>query len=436
MSDLPTPNKLRKLQRKFYTKANQEPDFRFYALIDKVYRSDVLRHAWQRVRANGGSPGVDGVSIEEIEEKGVEEWLEEIEQKLREETYQADPVLRVEIPKTGGGKRPLGIPTVEDRVVQMAVKLVIEPIFEADLEEEAFGYRPERGAKDAIEQVHQELLDGRRDVVDADLSSYFDTIPHDQLMESVRRRISDGRILKLIKMWLKAPIVDQDDDGRRRTHPNPGQGTPQGGVVSPLLANIYINRFLKFWTQQGLDRQLDSRIINYADDFVIVTRDSAQEALQMTRSVMEAMGLTLNEQKTQLVDVDRETLEFLGYAFKWDWWEGNGNHYLSAQPSKTRIQRLKQKVKEWFRETMVWPWRLVTHKLTEKLRGWVNYFSYGSVGKAYREVDNYVYHRAVATLAKRHGHSTRGQHRWTHRKLYSDKGGLWRLRELKRQCQT
>lgn len=427
---LRTPGKLRKLQRKLYTKANQEPEFRFYSLIDKVCWRQTLRHAWRLVRENGGSPGVDGVSIERIEEMGVEEWLEEIEQELDDGTYRAEPVLRVKIPKPTGGHRNLGIPTVKDRVVQTATKLVIEPIFEADLEEEAYGYRPERSAKDAIEQVHRELMAGRCEVVDADLSSYFDTIPHDQLMKSVRRRISDGRILELIKMWLEAPIVEEDDEGGQRSHPNPGQGTPQGGVISPLLANVYINRFLKFWKHQKLDQRLDSKIVNYADDFVILTRGHAEEALEVTRKAIEAMGLKLNEQKTCLTNVNREPLEFLGYAFGWDYYKPTGRRYLSARPAPSRVSRLKQKVKAWFKRNIHSRWEFVTHRLNQMLRGWANYFSYGSITKAYRKMDKYVYERAVATLVRKHGCEGRGKGRWSNGVLYSQ-GGLKRLHDLK-----
>ena len=427
---LQTPEKLRTLQRKLYTKANQEPDFRFYSLIDKVYSRQILRHAWLLVRKNAGSPGVDGISIAQIEERGCEEWLEKIEQELGDGTYTASAVLRVTIPKPDGGQRPLGIPTVKDRVVQTATKLVIEPIFEADLADEAHGYRPNRSAKGAIEEVHQELLEGRTDVVDADLSSYFDTIPHDQLMKSVRRRISDGRILELIKMWLEAPIVEEDDDGTRRGCSNPGQGTPQGGVVSPLLANIYINRFLKFWSNQQLNQKLDSRIVNYADDFVILTRGRAEEALKVTRRVINAMGLELNKQKTALRDVNQETLEFLGYAFGWDYYKPNGRRYLSARPAKSRVARIKKKVKAWLSRAVHWPWELVIDKLNQVLRGWTNYFCYGSVTKAYRDIDRYVYNRALATLVRKHGREGRGKGRWSGEVLYSQKG-LSRLKDLK-----
>ena len=337
---LQTPPKLRKLQRKLYKKAKDEPEFRFYALYDKIYREDVLYHAWKLVRANGGAPGVDGVELEEIEQRGATIWLEQLREELRAGEYEASPVRRVRIPKPGGGQRPLGIPTVKDRVVQMATKLVIEPIFEQDFEDNAYGYRPNRSALDAVKEVHEALEEGRTDVVDADLSSYFDTIPHNEVMKSVARRISDGSVLSLIKMWLKAPIIEEDEDGTKRTKPAGDHGTPQGGVVSPLMANLYMNRFLKFWRLQKLDERLDARVVNYAADLVILTRGYAEQAYQVTKRVMDKMGLTLNEKKTQIVDADEETFGFLGYEFGWEYFRKTGHTYIAAQPSKTSVSRL------------------------------------------------------------------------------------------------
>jgi RNA-directed DNA polymerase len=292
---LETPEKIRNLQRKLYLKAKTEPDFRFYLLYDKVWRPDILEHAYRLARANGGAPGVDGVTFAAIESAGREEWLSEIGKALRDRTYRPDPVRRVMIPKPHGGERGLGIPTIRDRVVQTAAKLVIEPIFEADLEPNAYGYRPRRSAGDAVEAVHDLLRRGYTDVVDADLSKYFDTIPHDQLMRSVARRIVDKDILKLIKMWLKAPVEETDKNGRKRMTggKHSKQGTPQGGVISPLLANLYMNRFLKHWrlTEQG--RKLRAHVIAYADDFVILSRGHAAQAKAWAGAVMTRLGLSL-----------------------------------------------------------------------------------------------------------------------------------------------
>src|SRR3974377_1408426 len=265
---LETPEKIRSLQKKLYLKAKAEPDFRFYLLYDKVWREDILEHAYKVARANAGAPGVCGVSFPDIDLARVGEWLSGIRKSLRERTYRPQAVRRVMIPKPNGGERPLGIPTIRDRVVQTAAKLVIEPIFEADLEPNAYGYRPRRSAGDAVKAVHGLLQRGYTDVVDADLSKYFDTIPHDQLMRSVSRRIVDKDILKLIKMWLKAPVEETDKDGRKRLTggKRSKQGTPQGGVISPLLANIYMNRFLKYWRLHGIGQRLRAHVVVYADD--------------------------------------------------------------------------------------------------------------------------------------------------------------------------
>ena len=290
---LQTPEKIRTLQRKLYCKAKQEPNYRFYLLYDKIHREDILAHAYREAKANKGAPGVDGQTFEQIESEGREEWLRGLREELRNKTYRPQPVRRMMIPKPGGGERPLGIPTIRDRVVQTAAKLVLEPIFEADLEPQAYGYRPKRSAQDAIRKVHRLLCQGYTDVVDADLSKYFDTIPHSELMQCVARRIVDRKVLRLIKRWLKAPVEERDQDGKR--HMRGGKktrcGTPQGGVVSPLLANLYLNRYLKHWRQQGKGNALRAEIVTYADDFVILSRGHAAEALSWTRGVMERIGL-------------------------------------------------------------------------------------------------------------------------------------------------
>ena len=426
---LQTPPKLRNLQRKLYKKAKDEPEFRFYALYDKIYREDILYHAWKLVRANGGAPGVDGIRLEEIEERGATIWLEDIQEELRAGEYKASPVRRVRIPKPGGGQRPLGIPTVKDRVVQMATKLVIEPIFEQDFEDNAYGYRPKRSALDAVKEVHKALNEGRTDVVDADLSSYFDTIPHDKVIKSVARRISDGSVLELIKMWLKAPIIEEDEDGTKRTEPAGRQGTPQGGVISPLLANLYMNRFLKFWRLQKLDERLDAQVVNYADDFVILTRGNAQKAYQVTKWVMDKMGLTLNEEKTQIVNADEETFRFLGYEFGWEYFRKTGHTYIAAQPSKTSVSRMKRKLRRWLKRANLLPWEVIVTKLNQMLEGWANYFSYGTRTLAYRVIDNYVYEATAKFLANRHKTTRSRSRRWTDGKIFGQLG-VTRLRNL------
>jgi RNA-directed DNA polymerase len=311
---LETPIKLRMLRRKLYQKAKAEPNYRFYLLYDKMWREDILLHAYELVRANKGAPGVDGQGFEQIESEGLEKWLGGIRNELHAKTYQPQAVRRVMIPKPGGGERPLGIPTIRDRVVQTAAKLLLEPIFEADFDPNAYGYRPKRSAQDAIQKVDQLLRAGYTDVVDADLSKYFDTIPHSELMQCVARRIVDRDMLRLIKMWLKVPVEERDEDGQPRVSGGKKStcGTPQGGVISPLLANLYLNRFLKYWRITGRSEAFQAQVVNYADDFVILSRGRAAEALNWTRSVMARIGLTLNEAKTSIKQARQERFDFWG----------------------------------------------------------------------------------------------------------------------------
>src|SRR5450756_886710 len=314
---LATPEKIRTLQRKLYRKAKAEPAFRFYLLYDKIYRADILRHAYALARANAGAPGTDGMTFAAVEASGLERWLAGLREELVSKTYRPDPVRRVSIPKPDGGERPLGIPTIRDRVVQTAAKLVLEPIFEADFEDNAYGYRPARGAVDAVKEVNRHICRGYTDVVDADLSKYFDSIPHCDLIKSVARRIVDRHVLRLIKLWLKAPIEEKDGNGKRRMSGGKGSthGTPQGGVASPLLANVYMNRFLKHWRLTGCGAAFRAHVVAYADDFVILSRGHAAEALAWTKAVMTKLGLTLNETKTSVKTARTERFDYLGYTF-------------------------------------------------------------------------------------------------------------------------
>src|ERR1019366_2940937 len=296
---LTTPSKIRELQIKLYRKAKNEPEYRFYQLYDKVYREDILDHAYELARANHGAPGVDGESFEDIESRGLGEWKNGLREELRNKTYQPQPVRRVMIPKPGGGERPLGIPTIRGRVVQTAAKLVLGPIFEVDFDPNAYGYRRRGSVQYVIRKVHELLREGYTDVVDADLSKYFDTIPHRELLQCVARRIVDRDMLHLIKMWLKVPVEERDENGKPRVSGGKKSmcGTPQGGVISPLLANLYMNRFLKYWRITGRGELFQAQIVNYADDFVILSRRKAAGALDWTRGVMSRIGLTLNEAK-------------------------------------------------------------------------------------------------------------------------------------------
>jgi RNA-directed DNA polymerase len=424
--NLKTPENIRSLQKKLYLKAKTEPDFRFYLLYDKVWRDDILEHAYEMARANDGAPGVDGVTFAAIESADVDEWLTRLGKELRDRTYRPDPVRRVMIPKPNGGERPLGIPTIRDRVVQTAVKLVIEPIFEADLEPNAYGYRPGRSAGDAVEAVHGLLRDGYTDVVDADLTKYFDTIPHDQLMRSVARRIVDKDILRLIKMWLKAPVEETDKDGRKRLTGGKRHkwGTPQGGVISPLLANLYMNRFLKFWrlTEQG--HKLKADVIAYADDFVILSRGYAEEARAWAREVMARLGLSLNETKTCVRNAHKERFDFLGYSFGPHYSPRTGRRYLGASPSKKSVARLKPRISAILQRGNKDPWPDVCVKLNRLLKGWSGYFDYGTCTPAYRAIDNHVMKRVQRFLVNRHRVPSRGTARYSRETVFCALGLL------------
>ena len=401
---LKTPESVRQLQRKLYVAAKQEPKRRFHQLYDKVYRADILTHAYALAKFNGGAAGVDGVTFEHIETEGLEKWLKGLGKELHEKTYKPSPVRRVMIPKVGGGERPLGIPTIRDRVAQTAAKLVLEPIFEADFEASAYAYRPRRRAEDAVREVHRLLCQGYTDVVDADLSKYFDTIPHHELMESVARRIVDRQMLKLIKEWLKVPVEERDERGNRRMTGGKGSkmGTPQGGVLSPLLANIYMHRFLTAWRKGGKGAEYHAHIVNYADDFVILSRDRAAQALRWTRRAIGAIKLTLNESKTCIRNARQERFNFLGYSFGPERYRKDGHWYLAAQPSNKAIQQAKERVAALLGPGNQDPWEEVVARLNRVLRGWANYFRYGTRLRAYRAIDNYVYHRAADFLRRRH----------------------------------
>jgi group II intron reverse transcriptase/maturase len=340
---LTTPVSIQKLQTALHEKAKGSPDFRFYALYDKVYREDVLAFAYACCKANGGAAGVDDQRFEDIKEYGVKRWLDELAQELKSRTYQPQPVRRVFIPKPDGKQRPLGIPAIRDRVAETAAVLVLEPIFEADLQPEQYAYRPDRSALDAVRQVHKLLNIGHKEVVDADLSGYFDNIPHSELMKSVARRIVDGAMLHLIKMWLEVPVEETDERGnthRSTRNRDEGRGTPQGSPISPLLSNLYMRRFVLGWKKLGHEKRLQAFIANYADDLVICCRGRADQARAVMQDMMSKLKLTVNEAKTQVCRLPEEKFDFLGYTFGRCYSPDTGRSYIGTVPSKTRIIRI------------------------------------------------------------------------------------------------
>jgi RNA-directed DNA polymerase len=424
---LPTPaDKVAKLQTSLQTKAKAEPTFRFYALWDKIYREDVLQEAYRRCRLNGGASGVDRETFEQIEDRGRERWLGTLQQELRNKQYTPQPLLRVWIPKSNGGKRPLGIPSIRDRVVQMAVVLIIGPIFEADLLPQQYGFRPGVDAKMAVRRIFWHLTQhGRREVVDADLRDYFTSIPHTPLMRSLCRRIADGHVLHLIKNWLTVPVVEyvggrpvRTTDARRNK-----RGTPQGSPISPLLANCYFRRFLLAWQQHGHQEQLDAYVVNYADDFVICCkRGNALTAMTRMTALMTRLGLTVNEAKTRIACLPEESFNFLGYTFG-RFYNKEGQPYLGTRPSRKAIKSLLARIHERTSSQRYGDAPVeVVSDINRQLRGWCGYFDQGPVMKVYGLIRRYTERRVRRWLVKRRGGRGTGYRQFPDEYLYQNLG--------------
>lgn len=404
--NLATPLSVQKLQKALHDKAKGSPSFRFYALYDKVYRKDVLAHAYQCCKANGGAAGVDGQTFEDIEGYGAERWLDELAQELKSRTYRPDPVRRVYIPKPDGKQRPLGVPTIRDRTVETAAVVVLEPIFEADLQPEQYAYRRDRSALDAVRHVHKLINTGHGEIVDADLSGYFDSIPHAELLQSVARRVVDGAMLHLIKMWLEAPVEETDEHGRKHRstrNRDDGRGTPQGAPISPLLSNLYMRRFVLGWKRLGHEKRLRAYIINYADDLVICCRGSAEEALATMRGIMGKLKLTVNETKTRVCKLPEEKFDFLGYTFGRCYSPQTGRAYWGTVPSKKRVRRICEAISsETGRNKTLLDQGTVVGTLNRMMMGWANYFCLGPVSKAYRAVERHARKRLRQWLCAKH----------------------------------
>lgn len=414
-NNLPTIDKVQELQRKLYLKAKSEANFRFYALYDKIYRMDVLERAWEKVRANHGAPGIDNKSIEDIEKTGVDEFLKKIQEELRAEEYRPQPARRVYIPKPDGRKRPLSIPIIKDRVVQMALKIVIEPIFEAGFEDNSYGFRPKRSTQQAVLEIRKYLNYGLTKVIDADLEDCFGSIPHQELLDMIAKRIVDGKVLHLIKLILKVGVMEEGQIRKDET------GTPQGGVISPLLANIYLDQMDKGW--KSLNK--NARLIRYADDLVIMTKYNAEKIFSKLQTLTIALKLKLNTKKTRIVNAEEESFDFLGYSFRKALNPTKEKRVTYFYPSQKAEKKIKEKVRRIVNPARPIKVEQVTRELNPVIRGWVNYYKIANSSKKFGKIKLYVANKVRKFMRRRRNKSGYGYKEYPDEYLYN-KLGLYR----------
>jgi len=423
---LEPPSSVQKLQTALQAKAKAAPGYRFYLLYDKLYRKDVLAYAYRCCKANKGAAGVDAQDFADIEAYGEDRWLGELAQSLQKKTYQPKAVKRIWIPKADGKRRPLGIPGIADRTVMTAATVVLSAIFEPDMPTEQHGYRPSLSAHTAVKAVHRLINTGHPHVIEADLADYFGSIPHAELLKSVARRVSDRHLLALIKQWLIAPVEeDNGTGGKRRTTEakDRGRGVPQGAPISPLLANLYMRRFVVAWTASGRESRLQARIVSYADDFVICCKTNASLAMAEMQRMMQRLKLAVNETKTHTRKLPEERFDFLGYTFGRCYSPKNGRCYLGTRPSKKSVSRIIRAMHESIDRRWLWlKDEEMVERINRQLAGWANYFCLGPVSKSYQTIDHYTATRLRQWLCKKHKVRNTGKQRFSYEYLYHQLG--------------
>ena len=424
---LSASERVQRLQTVLHAKAKEAPDFRFYSLSDKVWRDEVLVVAWQAVRRNGGAAGVDGETVADVESLGVDRWLGALARDLKEGTYRPRAVRQVLIPKKQRGKfRPLGIPCLRDRVAQTAAMLVLSPIFEADLQPEQYAYRPGRHARDAVKRVHRLLNTGHEEVVDADLSDYFGQIPHADLLRSIARRVSDGRLLGWVKAWLEMAVEEDDGHGGRRLTNRARRerkGTPQGSPISPLFSNVYMRRFILGWKVLGYARRFEAEIVNYADDFAVLGKAPAAAMRSAVEGLLKRLKLPINAEKTRCCRVPEESMTFLGYRIGRNYRRDTGRAYIGTRPSPASVQSICRRVSELTasRYGLLEP-EVVVGRINRLLTGWANYFTLGQVSPAYAAIDQHATRRLRQWLCRKHKVRSGKSVRFPDERLWTDYG--------------